>query len=73
MRVSWWRILLGTAVLALLGFFAVHLVPFYWNNLKLQRFVEEAASHPENREKGEEFLKVAVLEKAESLGLPVRW
>jgi hypothetical protein len=67
-----WRVAAGVAVLAVLGYLGAHLVPIYWRNLELQQFVETAAQTPEIQNLPEEVLRVQVMAKAQSLGLPVR-
>jgi hypothetical protein len=68
----WWRVAAGITVLAGLGYIGANLTPIYWSNLKLQQFVEAAAQSRENQHAAEDVIRVQVLEKAHSLGLPVR-
>ena len=57
------------AVLAILG---ARLLPLYLENMRLQTYVEGIAQDAENRTRSDEALRVAVLEKAAFLGLPVK-
>ena len=70
--VAWWRIVTAGAILAVLIILAAKLLPIYLDNLALQRYVQEVTQKPGNQDKPDGMLRVAVLEKAASLGLPVR-
>lgn len=72
MTPSRWRIAAGSAVLALLAVFAVRLMPVYFRNLELQRFVEETTQRVENQTKSDDLLRTWVLDKAAALELPVK-
>jgi hypothetical protein len=71
-RLPAWRIAAGTGVLGVLGFLGVQLVPVYFRNLELQRFVEETTHRVENQTKPDDFLRTSILQKSAELGLPVR-
>jgi hypothetical protein len=56
-------------VLAVIG---ALLAPVYLDNYRLRGYVEELARSAEARTQSDDRLRVAVLEKAASLGLPVK-
>ena len=55
--------------LAIMG---VRLLPLYLDNMRLQSYVERITQDAENRTRPDDALRVAVLEKAAVLGLPVK-
>jgi len=61
----------GVAVLAILVFLAVRLVPIYLHNQELQRYVEEVTHRTGATGLSDDVLRARVLEKADGLGLPV--
>jgi len=65
------RIAAAVLILALLVLTIARLAPFYVDNMRLQSYVETIAQDAENRTRPDDILRVAVLEKAASLGLPV--
>jgi hypothetical protein len=65
------RIAAAVLILALLVFTISRLAPFYLDNMRLQSYVEGIAQDAANRTRPDDMLRVAVLEKAASLGLPV--
>jgi hypothetical protein len=67
------RVAAGAAVLAALAYLGLNLIPIYWRNLELQRFVEATAQRVDNQQKPEGVLRAAVVEKAQELRLPVRY
>jgi hypothetical protein len=50
----------------------VRLLPVYIDNMRLQSYVERIAQDAENRTRPDDALRVAVLDKAAFLGLPVK-
>ena len=66
------RIALAVVILLALGVFGVRLLPLYLDNMRLQSYVDGIAQDAEARTRPDEALRVNVLEKAASLGLPVR-
>jgi hypothetical protein len=72
MAVSRWRMAAGAAVLAAMVYLGANMIPIYWRNLELQRFVEETAQRPETQAAPEGRVRAAVIEKANELRLPVR-
>lgn len=66
------RVAAGAAVLLVLVVLGVRLVPVYLRNLELQRFVEETVQETGSVQKPDELLRVAVVDKAARLGLPVK-
>ena len=66
------RIALAVLILLALGVFGVRLLPLYLDNMRLQSYVDGIAQDAEARTRPDEALRVNVLEKAASLGLPVR-
>ena len=71
-RPATWRIVAGAAVLVVLGLIGAQLIPLYLRNLELQRFVEETTQRVEIETKSDDLLRTWVLEKAQSLSLPVK-
>ena len=67
-----WRVAVGVLVLAGLALFGAALIPLYYHNYQLQRFVENATQRVENQTKSDDLLREWVVDKAVSLGLPVR-
>ena len=67
------RVRIAAAGVILLGmaFLGVHLIPIYWRNFKLQRFVDEATQSADARTHPDDALRSKVLERAAILGLPV--
>src|ERR1019366_1420633 len=65
------RIAAAILVLALLVFTIARLAPYYIDNMRLQSYVEGITQDADSRTRPDDMLRVAVLEKAASLGLPV--
>ncbi|HVN06188.1 MAG TPA: hypothetical protein VMT86_17320 [Bryobacteraceae bacterium] len=61
----------GIAVLAILVFLGVRLIPVYFHNQELQQYVEEVTHRTGAGGLSDDVLRARVLEKADSLGLPV--
>ena len=66
------RIAAAVLILAMLAVLAVRLLPLYLENMRLQGYVEGITQDAENRTRSDDALRVAVLEKAAFLGLPVK-
>jgi|SRR5436190_7768853 len=68
------RLRIAAAVLILAGLAALgaRLAPLYLDNMRLQGYVEGIAQDAENRTRSDDLLRVSVLEKAASLGLPIK-
>jgi hypothetical protein len=67
-----WRWAAAAAVLAMLAILAALLLPFYFHNAEFQRFLHQAAAQQENLLKPEDQLRIAIVQRATALGLPVR-
>jgi hypothetical protein len=67
-----WRLAAGVVILAALAAFAVAVLPLYYRNYQFQQFVSAAASRAENRNKSDDVLREWLLDKADSLKLPVK-
>jgi hypothetical protein len=61
----------GVAVLAVLVFLGVRLIPIYLRNQELQQFVDEATHRAEAPTSSDDVLRSWVLSKAADLELPV--
>src|SRR5437764_216331 len=59
-------------LLGILAAVSARLLPLSLDNRRLQSYVEGMARNEETRTRPDEALRVAVLEKAASLGLPIR-
>jgi Domain of unknown function (DUF4845) len=68
---SRWRLAAGAAVLAVMALLAVRLVPIYFRNLELQRYVEDVSHRADARAASDDVLRTRVLSKASQLDLPV--
>lgn len=68
---SRWRQAAGVAVLAILVFLGIRLVPIYLHNQELQQFVEEVTHRASAPTSSDDVLRSWVLAKAADLGLPV--
>ena len=67
-----WRRAAAAGVLAILALVAVQLLPYYLHNAEFQRFLGEAVAQQENRLKPEDQLRIAIVQRATALALPVR-
>ena len=67
-----WRWAAAAGVLAILAILAVRILPFYLHNAAFQRFLGETAAQPENLLKPEDQLRIAIVQRATTLALPVR-
>lgn len=65
---------MAAAALILLGLtvLGARLIPIYLDNMRLQGYVEEVTQDASNRTRPDDMLRVHILEKAASLGLPVK-
>ena len=59
-------------ILALLAVFCVRFIQPYLDNLRFQRYVEEIAQDESSMTRPDDAIRVAVLEKAANIGLPVK-
>jgi hypothetical protein len=68
------RVRVAAAILIVIALAVIGalLAPVYLNNYRLRGFVEELTHSAEARTQSDDAVRAAVLEKAESLGLPVR-
>ena len=68
------RLRIAAAVLSLivLGILGARLLPLYLDNMRLQSYVEGITRDAENKTQPDDALRVAVLNKAAFLGLPVK-
>jgi hypothetical protein len=68
------RLRIAAAVLILIGLaiMGARLLPIYMDNMRLQSYVERITQDVENRTRPDDALRVAVLDKAAFLGLPVK-
>src|SRR5438105_4037536 len=71
-RVQFWRVAAGIAVLLVMVAVGVLLIPPYVENWKLQSFINELAEDPAIAQKPPEMIRANIVNKAASLGLPVR-
>jgi len=61
----------GVAVLAIMVFLGVRLIPIYYHNQELQQFVEDVTHRAGTPANSDEVLRSWVLTKAADLALPV--
>jgi hypothetical protein len=66
------RIAAAVLILIILAIMGARLLPLYLDNMRLQSYVERITQDAENRTRPDDMLRVAVLEKAALLGLPVK-
>ena len=66
------RIAAAVLILIALAIMGARLLPLYLDNMRLQSYVERITQDAENRTRPDDQLRVAVLEKAAFLGLPVK-
>ena len=67
-----WRLAVGVLVLVALGAFGVELIPLYYRNYQFQRYVSLAAQRVQNQTKSDDALREWLVDKADSLNLPVK-
>ena len=65
------RMVAGIAVLVCLLAFAVILIPPYFENWKLQQYLNDLGADPETSKKPLEVVRAKVVNHAAALGLPV--
>ncbi len=65
------RQLLAVALLAVFGYVTAGLLPAFWNNLRLQRYVEALTHSAEVRTQPADAIRSQVVQRAGELGLPV--
>ena len=66
------RVAAAIGILVVLAVLGARLLPLYLENMRLQSYVEGITQDAENRTRPDDALRVAVLEKAAILGLPVK-
>lgn len=66
-----WRTAGGIAVLLLLGFMGIRLTPPYFENWKLQQYVNDLAADPSRASQPPETIRANIVSEAAMLGLPV--
>ena len=66
------RIAAAGLILVVLAVLGARLLPLYLDNMRLQSYVEGIAQNEEARTRPDDALRVAVLEKAAFLGLPIK-
>jgi hypothetical protein len=66
-----WRLAGGVAVLIVLAAVAVLLIPPYYENWKLQRYLDALAQDPAMSTKPPEAVRDNIVNRAAALGLPV--
>ena len=66
------RIAAAALILVVLAVLGGRLLPLYLDNMRLQSYVEGIAQNEEARTRPDDALRVAVLEKAAFLGLPIK-
>ena len=66
------RTVVAVLILGILAALGVRLAPVYMDNMRLQSYVEGMAHNAETQTRPDEDLRVAVLEKAAALGLPIK-
>jgi Domain of unknown function (DUF4845) len=71
-RAQFWRVAAGIAVLLAMVAIGVLLIPPYVENWKLQSFINQLAEDPAIAQKPPEMIRANIVDKAASLGLPVR-
>lgn len=71
MTVRRWRVAGGIAVLVLLGMIGILLIPPYFENFKLQGYLNDLASDPSTANNTPEAIRAHIVNKAGELGLPV--
>lgn len=62
----------GIAVLILLGIMAIRLTPPYLENFRLQQYVNDLAADATTAAQPPDVIRANIVNKAASLGLPVR-
>jgi hypothetical protein len=67
-----WRTIAGIVVLVLLGLTGIRLIPPYFENWKLQQYVNDLAADPSLPDRSPEVVRANILRKATTLGLPVQ-
>ena len=71
MSLQSWRTAAGFAVLLLLGFMGVRLIPPYFENWKLQQYVNDLAADSTLSSQSPEIIRSNIVNKAAALSLPV--
>lgn len=71
--VAKWRLIAGVLVLLVLVSLALLLTPVYLHNLEFQRYVSAVAEDPATRGRNDALIRSSLVDKADSLSLPVRF
>lgn len=71
-RIPIWRIALAALVLGALIGLGILIIPVYVHNSELQSFAQQIALDPGSRSKPDDLLKAEIMNRAESLNLPIR-
>src|SRR5262245_46546660 len=66
------RVAAAGLILIALVVLGVRLLPVYLENMRLQSYVEEVAQDASSHTRADDLLRVAVLDRAANLGLPVK-
>ena len=67
-----WRLAAGVLILVGLAAFGVELIPLYYRNYQFQGYVSAAAQRVQNQTKSDDVLREWLVDKADSLKLPVK-
>jgi hypothetical protein len=70
-RTNSWRVAAGIGVLVLLALIAVLLIPAYYHNWELQRYLAALSHDPATGKRPVDLVRALVVDKAAGLGLPV--
>jgi len=66
------RIAAAVLILVVAAILGARFLPLYLDNMHLQRYVQEIAQNADSKTRPDDALRIEVLEKAASLGLPVK-
>ena len=66
------RVAAAGLILIALVVLGVRLLPVYLENMRLQSYVEEVAQDASTQIRADDLLRVAILDRAANLGLPVK-
>ncbi len=67
-----WRAVAAAIVLAGLAAISARLLPLYLGNYRLQRFLDSFSREAQAQAQPDDLVRVAIVNKAAELGLPVR-
>lgn len=71
MNAQTWRVIAGIAVLAMLVFLGVLLIPPYIENWRLQAYLNDLGAAASIAKQSDDVIRTYVVNKAAQLGLPV--